>query len=212
MSRSAPPAARRRHKGRWSKKRSVGGKRSAQEKNCCRRMRRKKRYLSCASVAACGMSLKKKGRSPCGSGPSLGRKRPRRATVTREHLSLPHCNNIHRVAQNASTVDPIVPHFTQNFLHFLQSRSTRAVPRHPLEFTINCRNIRRLIHSEKRFCTCVKFRQDSQKRRLGRGLNAIQVIAVICRTHSRAPFRPLTNCPRWLERVSLKPLSFDPKP
>jgi hypothetical protein len=32
LSRSAPPAARRRHKSRWSKKRSVGGKRSAQEK------------------------------------------------------------------------------------------------------------------------------------------------------------------------------------
>jgi hypothetical protein len=32
LSRSAPPAARLRHKSRCSKKRSVGGKRSAQEK------------------------------------------------------------------------------------------------------------------------------------------------------------------------------------
>src|SRR6516164_1095410 len=45
--------------------------------------------------------LKKKGRSPCGSGPSLGRKRPRRATVTGETLSLPHCSNIHCGAQNS---------------------------------------------------------------------------------------------------------------
>ena len=54
---------------------------------------------------------KKKGRSPCGSGPSLGRKRPRRATVNESELSLPHCSNIHRAAQNASGIDLFTPGF-----------------------------------------------------------------------------------------------------
>src|SRR5262249_15875326 len=128
---------------------SVGGKRAAQEKKLLQKNAQEKALFGSASAAPCRMVLKKKGRSPCGSGPSLGRKRPRRATVTREHLSLPHCNNIHRVAQNASTVDPIVPHFPQNLLHFVQSRSTvrQSGFRHPSEFTINFRNIRRLIHS-----------------------------------------------------------------
>src|SRR5690242_2447553 len=49
-------------------------------------------------------TVKKKGRSPCGSGPSLGRKRPRRATVTGETLSLPHCSNIHCAAQNSRLI------------------------------------------------------------------------------------------------------------
>ena len=58
---------------------------------------------------------KERGRSPCGSGPSLGRKRPRRATVARGSLSLPHCNKIHRAAQNASPVDLFGRNFPPGF-------------------------------------------------------------------------------------------------
>src|SRR6185369_3885206 len=49
----------------------------------------------------CGMReiAKKKGRLQA-SGPSLGRKRPRRAAV-RDANHVPHCNKIHRIAQNA---------------------------------------------------------------------------------------------------------------
>ncbi len=43
----------------------------------------------------------KKGPLAVASGPSLGRKRPRRAAV-----SLPHCNNLHRDAQNARRIAP----------------------------------------------------------------------------------------------------------
>ena len=89
----------------------------------------KSRWRNCAPIALRPNSptgsgskdrrTKKKGRSPCGSGPSLGRKRPRRATVTRESLSLPHCNNIHRVAQNASVIDLFSRCFSLQTVHGL---------------------------------------------------------------------------------------------
>ena len=62
-------------------------------------------------------------------------------------LSLPHCNNIHRVAQNASGVDLFLPHFPQNLLHFVQSRSSLHQSGFPptLKFKVNPRNISWLI-------------------------------------------------------------------
>ena len=83
-------------------------------RNCgpiARRRNRLRGYSPAATGLAArdiGMRQKKKGRSPCGSGPSLGRKRPRRAAVARG-FSLPHCNNIHRAAQNARPVRPAPP-------------------------------------------------------------------------------------------------------
>ena len=69
---------------------------------------------------------KKKGRSPFGSGPSLGRKRPRRATAGEMNLSLPHCNNIHRDAQNARPVELVTRIFPGNLLQIVQSSSSIA--------------------------------------------------------------------------------------
>ena len=60
-----------------------------------------------AALPGGGRIAKKRGRSR-ESGPSLGRKRPRRATV----LSLPHCNNLHRDAQK-SRLEPL----SHAFLH-----------------------------------------------------------------------------------------------
>ena len=60
---------------------------------------RHRRRLTATDRAKCRKSAKKKGRLQA-SGPSLGRKRPRRAAV-RDANHVPHCNNVHRTAQNA---------------------------------------------------------------------------------------------------------------
>ena len=66
---------------------------------------------------------KEKGPLAVASGPSLGRKRPRRAAVAQ---ALPHCNNIRRGAQNTSPVDLF---FTGTFTLRLGCNSGRTCAR-----------------------------------------------------------------------------------
>ena len=73
----------------------------------CRRQR---------SALGASATSQEKGRSPCGSGPSLGRKRPRRAAVARErYRTATICTALHK-AQDAvrHTAPAIFPH---NLLH-----------------------------------------------------------------------------------------------
>ena len=115
---------------------------------------------------------KKKGRSHCGSGPSLGRKRPRRATVTRENLSLPHCNNIHRVAQKARAVD-LIPAFSPKTPAICAEQlfHSHRPPRVRISKIIDNSNVS-WPHREL-CCKCVKSRQRLVTIASGRRLKSI---------------------------------------